>query len=188
MAERVWLWFNQYEDVLSSTDLLALVAPKLREQPSNWKWMVLAAHSGLQGALVCAITDSSGTNILSKRSAKALLRWFDTFEGERPREHLDDFLALLKKYRKEYPCHGTIRQLKHLYKLHFEFRNNFTHFVPAYWSIEIAMFPPIIGSALDAIEAAMRQQRVAVNLDQKMQDRLASNLATTRAVLACMKA
>src|ERR1700738_1751738 len=151
MAED-WVRFNEYEDVLSSTDLLALVAPKLREQPSHWKWMILAAHNGLQGALVCAIRDSSGTNILKERSAKAMLRWFNTFEGERPREHLDDFIALLKKYRKEYPCNGTIRQLKQLYKLHREFRNHFTHFVPIWWSIEIAMLPPMIESALDSIE------------------------------------
>jgi hypothetical protein len=182
-----WVRFNQCEDVLSSTDLLALVAPRLREQPSNWKWMIIAAHSGLQGALVCAINDSSGTNILRERSAKALLRWFDTFEGDRPREYLDDFIALLKKYRREYPCQGTIWQLKHRYKLHKEFRNHFTHFVPVWWSIEIAMLPPIIESALHAIEVAMRQQRVAVNLDQEMQARLDGNLATTRAALTSMK-
>ena len=186
MAED-WVRFNEYEDVLSSTDLLALVAPKLREQPSHWKWMILAAHNGLQGALVCAIRDSSGTNILKERSAKAMLRWFNTFEGERPREHLDDFIALLKKYRKEYPCNGTIRQLKQLYKLHREFRNHFTHFVPIWWSIEIAMLPPMIESALDSIEAAMRQHRVAVNLDDGMQGRLEGNLAATRAALASMK-
>jgi hypothetical protein len=85
MAED-WVYFDQYEDVLSSTDLLALLAPKLQDQPSHWKWMILAAHNALQGALVCAIVDSSGTSILKERSAKAVLRWFDTFEGERPRE------------------------------------------------------------------------------------------------------
>ena len=63
------LYFDEYEDVLASTDLLAIVSPGLRKQPSNWKWMILAAHNGLQGALVCAIQDTSATNILSKDSA-----------------------------------------------------------------------------------------------------------------------
>ena len=74
-----WVRFDQYEDVLASTDLLALVAPSLREQPSSWKWMIIAAHNGLQGALVCAIRDTSGTNVLKERSAKAKLTWLASF-------------------------------------------------------------------------------------------------------------
>jgi hypothetical protein len=33
-----WVRFDEYEDVLASTDLLAMVAPNLRRHPSNWKW------------------------------------------------------------------------------------------------------------------------------------------------------
>ena len=47
-----WVRFDEYEDVLASTDLLAMVAPNLQRHPSNWKWMSLAAQNGLQGALV----------------------------------------------------------------------------------------------------------------------------------------
>jgi hypothetical protein len=76
-----WVRFNEYEDVLASTDLLALVAPSLGEQPSNWKWMIIAAHNGLQGALVCAIKDTSGTNVLKRKSAKERLTWLDNPVG-----------------------------------------------------------------------------------------------------------
>jgi hypothetical protein len=88
--------FDQFEDVLASTDLLAIVAPRLPEQPSLWKWMIIATHSGLQGALVCAIKDTSGTNILKKDSAKESLTWLDKLTGSPPPQHLHNFIPLLK--------------------------------------------------------------------------------------------
>jgi hypothetical protein len=175
-----WVRFDQYEDVLASTDLLALVAPSLREQPSSWKWMIIAAHNGLQGALVCAIRDTSGTNVLKERSAKAKLTWLANPAGTPPHERLDDFIPLLKKYRKKYPCCGTIQQLRQIHKLHSEFRNNFVHFVPKGWSIELAMLPAIIRTGLDLIEAAMQQHQVAIHLDEGMQRRLQQNLTVAR--------
>src|SRR6185437_14124986 len=60
-----WLRVDERTDVLSSTDLLAIMAPRLKKYPSDWKWMILAAHNGAQGALVCAIQDTSSANILT---------------------------------------------------------------------------------------------------------------------------
>jgi hypothetical protein len=64
--------------------------------------MILAAHNGVQGGLVCAIQDSSSTNILEKQSAIEMLNWLDTLEGDRPKERLADFGMLAKKFRKKY--------------------------------------------------------------------------------------
>jgi hypothetical protein len=177
--------FDEYEDVLASTDLLAIVAPNLRKQPSNWKWMILAAHNGLQGALVCAIQDTSVTNILEKKSATEMLNYLETLQGDRPQEKLADFITLLKRYRRKYPSPGIcVEQLKHIHKLHKQFRNNFAHFVPAGWSIEVAMLPQIVESALDLIEAAMQQEQVVRHLSGNRKRRLQRNLAATRAALA----
>jgi hypothetical protein len=177
---RNWLRFNECEDVLASTDLLAIVAPKLRKQPSNWKWVILAVHNGLQGALVCAIKDTSGTSMLDKTSATKMLNYLETLEGDIPQEKLADFLTLLKRYRKKYPYPGlTNEQLKHILKLHKHFRNNFAHYVPTGWSIEISMLPAIIESALLLIEEALQQKQVL--LSGNMKRRLAKNLAAARA-------
>jgi hypothetical protein len=63
--------FDEFEDVLASVELVALLAPFVREDPQYWKWIIVGAHSALQGAMVCAYVDSSGTSILkSKRSAE----------------------------------------------------------------------------------------------------------------------
>jgi hypothetical protein len=179
------LYFDEYEDVLASTDLLAVVASGLKKQPSHWKWMILAAHNGLQGALVCAIQDTSATNILDTKSATKMLNYLETLEGDMPQERLADFIALLEKYQTKYPCHGlTLEQLKNIHELHKQFRNNFVHFVPKGWWIETAMLPPIIGSALDLIEAAMKQHQVTIHLSGNKERRLEKNLIAARAALA----
>jgi hypothetical protein len=179
-----WVRFDEYEDVLASTDLLALVAPTLLNQPSNWKWMILAAHNGMQGALVCAIQDSSITSVLKEKSAAKVLKYLETREGEMPQEWLADFTTLFRKYRRKYPCTGTIQQLKHIRRLHQEFRNNFAHFVPASWSIEKAGLPEIIRSALTLIEEAMKQDQVMMHLTGNRKRRLARNLTVTRNALS----
>jgi hypothetical protein len=183
--ERVeWIRFNERDDVIASTDLLALVSATLETSPTNWKWIILAAHSGLQGALVCAIQDSTGTNILAKRSAVATLAWLENPTGIQPLQYLDHFPALIKKYRKKYPdCSITVQQLKDLKKLHHEFRNQFTHFAPIQWSIEAAGLPRIAKAALDLIDDAMRRRQVEIHLTCNMKKRLAENLRAIREAL-----
>src|SRR6266852_3026535 len=129
-----WLRVDEYTDVLSSTDLLALVGPRLRKSPCDWKSMILAAHNRLQGALVCAIQDTSSTNILSRQSAIEMLNWLDTLEGDPPKERLAEFTMLIKKFRKKYPEILTPEQHRKVLSLHREFRNKFAHFTPTHWS------------------------------------------------------
>jgi integrase-like protein len=93
------VYFNEIEDVLSSLDLLALVAPLVRKQPSYWKWVIIAAHTGLQGAMVYALRaqDTSGVSVLEKKSARKMLKRFDTQKGQPPEERLADFNTLLER-------------------------------------------------------------------------------------------
>jgi hypothetical protein len=61
---------DQIEDVLSSLDLLTLVLPLTRKQASYWKWAIIAAHCGFQGAMVCALAGTSGMGGLDEASLK----------------------------------------------------------------------------------------------------------------------
>jgi hypothetical protein len=182
-----WVRFNERDDVISSTDLLALVSPTLKTTPTNWKWMILAAHNGLQGALVCAIKDSAGINVLDKKSAAATLAWLENPTEVEPPQRLDHFPALIKKFRKKYPDPMiALQQQKDLRKLHNEFRNNFTHFAPMQWAIEAVGLPRIIGAALDLTENAMQKHQVEIHLTGNMKRRFAGNLRVIREALATL--
>jgi len=149
--------------------------------------MILAAQNGVQGALVSAVKDSTETNILDKRSAAENLVWLDNPIGPHPGRRLDNYSALLKKYRKKYlDCMITVQQLRDLRKLHSEFRNNFAHFAPMEWSIEAAGLPRMINAALDLIESAMQSRKIEIHLTGNMKRRLAENLLTIRDALAVL--
>ena len=176
-----YLHFDEIEDVLSSLDLLALAVPLVNKQPSYWKWAILAGHAGLQGAMVCALRDTSGISVLEKRSAREMLKWLDTHEGDAPEERLADFNTLLARCRKTRCMDGQPLKLGHaqtndIKRLHKEFRNNFAHFTPKGWCIEKAGLPRIVRAAVDAIEKLMGHSRVLYKLNGNKKRRLAHRL------------
>ena len=77
----------------------------------------------------------------------------------------------------------TPKQRKNIKRLHDHFRNNFVHFTPKGWSIEKAGLPWIVGAAIDAAEALMRQHNVIVHMNEDEQQRLTDALTTVRSHL-----
>lgn len=180
MSSKVWLRVDEHYDVVASTDILAFVAPTLAKNPSRWKWAILAAQNAVQGALVCAIQDSSKTNVLTKSSARAVLNWLETRIGEHPAERMADFKSLLNKFRERYPDVIDSELAGQLEKLHKVFRNRFAHFVPMNWSIEIEMLPPLLNAAFDFVEIAMRQDQVVRRSNGNFKRKLSANLRIAR--------
>src|SRR5258707_23251 len=97
MATKGYVRFDEIEIVLSSLDLLALVVGLVRKNPSFWKWAIIAAHDALQGAMVCAINDTSSISVLKEESARKMAKWLDTQEGKCPHVELAGFNELLKR-------------------------------------------------------------------------------------------
>jgi hypothetical protein len=76
VGERLHLLTKNDNDVVVSAELVSHLAPLLNAHPSYWKWVVIAAHSALQGAMVCVLADSTGTSVLDE-TAKKVLDWFN---------------------------------------------------------------------------------------------------------------
>jgi hypothetical protein len=179
MRSDEYVRFDEFEDVLASVELVALLAPRVHDKPQYWKWIIVGAHSALQGAMVCAYVDSSGTSILKKKPRGK--------ERKQPNheEQLADFEDLLKCcVRGSHTCEPlvlTYQQRRDIRRLHREFRNNFIHFIPQGWSIEKLVLPRIIRAALDAAEALMRRDYVTRLLDVDQQERLQARLTVALA-------
>lgn len=177
--------FDERKDVLASMDLLELISPKVEANPALWKWAIIGAQSALQGAMVCALADSTGTSVLTKKSGSELLAWLHADgekRGDPPKERLAEFNVLLGQ------CLSaglvlTEQEENDIRRLHEYFRNRFSHFIPMGWGIEKSGLPRIIGSALNGVEALMRQPRAGTHLDEEDQLRLKKSLKNTRASL-----
>ena len=182
MASR-YIRFDEVEDVLSSLGLLALCAPLVREEPSYWKWAIISAHAALQGAMVCALHDTSGLSVLDKQSARGMREWFDKKIETPPNEKLAHFNTLLQRCCESQPLALSKAQLKDIKRLHEQFRNSFTHFVPQGWSIEKAGLPRIVGAAVDVTERLMAYPNVVHKLSGNKKRRFESYLGTIRTQL-----
>jgi hypothetical protein len=89
--------FDERQDVVASLELAAYSAKMIaRRNDLYWKWLIIAAHSALQGALVCALSGTDGLGALAPSSRRAWLDWFEHRKGDPPKEKLADFKMLLK--------------------------------------------------------------------------------------------
>jgi hypothetical protein len=180
--------YDKIEDVLSSTDLLRLIAPKLKKEPALWKWAVIAAQNGLQGAIVCALHDGVGASVLKEKSAQDLLRWHSARHQVPYPKHLKlaDFWTLVRRFCRQNPSakeRVSRQQMRDIHKLHAHFRNGFEHFQPQAWSIEKVGLPRIILTAVEFIEIAMASSTVKHRLTGNRTRRLRKNLTEARASL-----
>lgn len=130
---------------------LQLVHEKLQE----WKWVILAAHSALQGTLVCVLSGSSGLVCLTDSSASKVLKWIEESRSNQnlkaPVERVAELPVLLQRshdanFMSEFggePVPPDAEVDADILQLH-NLRNQFTHFRPALWSIEVTGLPRII--------------------------------------------
>jgi hypothetical protein len=150
------------DETLEAVSALEMVAKSLRNVENDWyqwKWAILALHNGLQGFMVLALRGGNGLNCLRDDIAEKWLRAYRS-GGEYPQEKLDRFLNLYKKIknaeRMKFYVHSKAfkpsgsqgESIKRLNRL----RNEFIHFVPKGWSLEISGLPEIFFDCLNIIE------------------------------------
>jgi hypothetical protein len=186
-----YVHFDEQEDVLASLALLRLLTPLVSDEPIYWKWMIIAADNALQGAMVCALVDTTGTLVLRKDSRREMLDWLnkrDDARGAPPKEKLDYFSNLLDQCVSTLGLSFSGDQLKDVRRLHDYFRNNFAHFTPKGWGIEKGGLPRMIGAALYAVEYLMGCQGALIHLDGRQRVRLRASLEQIRTALRAIPA
>lgn len=190
---RKYIRFDERLDVVASFELLALLAPRVKKSPVHWKWLIVAAQSAIQGALVCALSGTAGTGALQKALQADWLNWFDNRQGQPPKERLASFGELLK-----WVCDAdrmldsggksielTAIQKRDLNKLHDNLRNEFSHFSPKGWCIEAAGLPRIIATAVDIAEGLMLQQpQIRMHLSGNQVRSIERNAAIVRVAVS----
>jgi hypothetical protein len=184
-----YIRFDEIEDVVASAELVAHLAPLLDAHPSYWKWVIVAAHNAMQGAMVCALADSTGTSVLDE-SAKKVLDWLNAgMPGDPPDENLASFRRLLNRCTSgpEPLLRLTPQQCQDITQLHDDLRNKFTHFLPHLsWSIPKADLSRIITTAMGAVESLMSRFPIETRVDgERQSERLNRALQDCEARFGC---
>jgi hypothetical protein len=164
-----WINTNEVEDVIGSIRHVVRTAHFTQEDHLAYKWVLLALHSALQGACVCHLTTTAHPlGAITQRNA---VEWTDFFEksrtnpgAKRPKTYLMALPELLKAVRKERSAGDQraesavaisdeeLRLLKHF---NDNIRNQFVHFEPMGWSIEITGIASLVELIVRIIEGIL---------------------------------
>ncbi|MBE0658275.1 MAG: hypothetical protein IH602_11335 [Bryobacteraceae bacterium] len=148
-----YLQTDEELEVAHAMAMAANFARGVESDPHLWRWIILALHSAAQGAMVLSIRHGNGLLALSRTS---YAEWMAAYEKNEPppRERLDNSLDLYEKVK--HRTTGTIGGNTRFVPRGFEgadikrlnsLRNEFIHFTPRGWSLEIDGLPRICLSA-----------------------------------------
>lgn len=151
MMGEEYLITDEFAETVSAFETLSDELQRISSDPYRWKWAILAMHSGMQGMMILALQGSHGLHVLKKEDAK---RWLDAHENGGPYPgdlRLDDFLSLYKKIKsdlmimyvnsKRFSPKGTQgNSMKLLNRL----RNEYVHFTPRVWALELVGLPQMM--------------------------------------------
>ena len=155
-----WLSTNESVETVSDFEMFAEQLNRINDDPRRWKWAVIALHSGLQGMMVLALKGSNGFNVLRESDKNRLKDRLGSDQNEKPRElKLADFLELYRRIKgrrmlmyvtsREFVPKGTQgRSIKSLNRL----RNDFVHFTPKVWGLDLGGLPRIASDCLEIAE------------------------------------
>jgi hypothetical protein len=152
-----WIRTDEAEDVAGSIRHALRCAGEVAEDPQAWKWVALALHSALQGACVCHLTTSfAPVGAVTPRNAAEWISFNEESRtdpaAEPPRTQLMGLPDLLKAVRKANSAGDRSNavgiaiadaELVWLRRFHDTVRNQFVHFEPMGWSLEVSGIPQI---------------------------------------------
>ena len=163
-SENEWLRTDERIETISDFEMFSEQLKQIIENSHRWKWAIITLHSGLQGIMVLALQGSSGLGVLREKDARKWLNWHRSNQANKdespPRNlRLASFLELYKRtkgdkmimfgHSQKFIPKGTQNEsIRGLNK----FRNDFTHFTPKLWSIELGGLPAIMSDCLEIAE------------------------------------
>lgn len=147
---------DEADDVAGSIRHAIAARGMVGDDPLAWKWVALALHSALQGACVCHLTiTASPVGALTKKSTDewwAYLNAPPKSDLPRPKTVLMALPDLLKAVRRPNSAGDRSNaagiavsddELAWLRRFHDTVRNQFVHFAPMGWSIEVSGIPEL---------------------------------------------
>jgi hypothetical protein len=155
----IWLQTDEEQEAVFALCEVIEHLPRVRIDLYQWKWVILALHGAVQGFMTLALRGTDTRHVLDKKSEKAWVEWTNSPESEAPSDfRLDHFLDLYKKVQS-----GRMNQWdnsvaftpgrSHDFSMRTlnERRNEFIHFVPSGYSLEVSGLPKITQDCAELI-------------------------------------
>jgi hypothetical protein len=145
----MYLRTDEEAEAANAMEMAAHFSAGLETDSRLWRWVIIALHNAAQGAMVLSLRHGNGLLALTDECFK---EWMLAHENQTPYppERLDSYLNLYKKVKhsktgqvggnQRFAPRGTEgNNIKRLNSL----RNEFIHFTPKSWSLEVNGLPRI---------------------------------------------
>jgi hypothetical protein len=150
-----YLHTDHWVDAVASLEAAQEFSSRITLDNRNWKWLLIALHSAVQGFMVLALEQGNAIRVMRDDIAD---KWLQAYKSDTPspQDKMDFFFNLYEKVKSDQVCYyfGSKKFVPgptHDYnvkKLN-EIRNHFIHFFQTTWSIELAGLPRICVDCLD---------------------------------------
>ncbi|MCJ7552531.1 MAG: hypothetical protein MUO34_01490 [Ignavibacteriaceae bacterium] len=141
-----WIRFDEQTNALDYLEKSFSFLQTVEQNPQNWKWVIITLHSALYGFAISACKGTNYESVVTK-TKRGHERLIDFDEALR-RSQDPTWMRVNINYR---VFELSLSQKESIRKLHKVFRNNFEHFTPTSWSIEIHGMPMIILDCFEVI-------------------------------------
>jgi len=145
--------------------------------PVAWKWVVIGLHGALYGFAVCALKGTDANSVVTHtKKGDRLISFGEALKRCQDPEEMC-MTVMARALELSAPQRTSIDLLRNL------LRNNFEHFVPRGWSIEIHGMPQIAMDVLDAIQFLALDSGTYVSLDDEQQEMIRSYVGQAKQML-----
>ena len=148
-----WYRTDEKENAIDYLETAA-AAFNAANQTHKWKWLTIALHGALYGSAVLAVVGTDPDRVLFSPKSKQVPE-----SEEQPKKLISLWEALRRCQSDEWMLLyvGSQRlvisdsEMSSINRLSDTFRNNFEHFTPKHWSIEVSGFPGIVSDVCRVI-------------------------------------
>lgn len=153
-----YLRTDHWVDAVASLEGAQEFAHRVPADERYWKWLLIAMHSAVQGFMALALEQGNALLVMKEELTAKWLKAHET-GGPYPENRMDFFLSLYEKVKSDVVCRYVhskrfVPGPSHDYsmgKLN-ELRNDFIHFFPKGWSIQLAGLPKVCIDCLDVAQ------------------------------------
>jgi hypothetical protein len=141
-----WLRFTEETNALDYLDKAVFYIRETPKTPTAWKWVILGLHGALYGFAIsaCRGTDAHSVSTPTKKGDRHLISFPEAIK------RCQDASCMRMTVTSRW-LQPTKEQTEAVKKLHQTFRNNFLHYKPMAWLIELHGQPNLALHVLDVI-------------------------------------
>jgi hypothetical protein len=141
--------FTEESNALDYLEKAVFFIQTAKNNPLDWKWAMIAIHGALYGFTICTLAGTDAEQNVCDKTKGGYRKLID-FREALKRCQKSEWMNL-SGYTK--PLKISDKQKRAVLCIHEEFRNQFLHYRPVCWLIELGGMPEIISDALDVIGA-----------------------------------